>query len=268
MGFFGLILVLVPTQMIFRVLHPHKPFKISQLFYRSLSKILGFRFRVHGVMATSDPVLFVVNHTSYLDIPVLGSLIPASFVAKSDVARWPLIGPLAKMQNTVFIERRSTQISGQKTFLQNHLADRRSLILFPEGTSSDGQRVLPFKSALFSIVEEAIKDIPITVQPISLICSELDGIPVTRNWRSFYSWYGDMTLLPHLWNMFSLGNFTIDIIFHQPVRPSDFPDRKALAKYCQQQVAEGVEWGLTGRIIPPPPAPQALLSTHHDQTSN
>lgn len=261
-----LTMALVPAQLLFQMTNPTHPFMVSQIFYGLVGKVLGFRLRTHGAMATDEPVLFVANHTSYLDIVVLGALIPASFVAKADVEKWPLIGILSKMQKTIFIERKSSKVSGQKTFLQSHLAEKRSLILFPEGTSSDGQRVLPFKSALFSIAEEAIQDIKVTVQPISLVCTSLDGMPLTRGLRSFYSWYGDMTLVPHLWKLFCLGDFTIDIIFHPPIRASDFPDRKTLAQYCQQQVAQGVEQGLTGRQFLPAPVSYALPSPSHDRT--
>ncbi len=138
------------------------------------------------------------------------------FVAKSDVAKWPIFGFLAKVQNTVFIERRSTQISTQRNHLRERLAAGQSLIVFPEGTSSDGLEVLPFKSALFSVVEEAGADIPVTVQPISVVCTELDGMPLTRSLRPLYSWYGDMELAGHLWNVFWRGHFTVDVTFQCP----------------------------------------------------
>lgn len=259
LGFFSLIIFLLPVQLLLRKIRPELPFYIAQIFYRQVCRLLGIQVNVHGTMATTPPVMFVVNHTSYLDIIILGSLIPAAFVAKSEVAGWPMIGGLAKLQNTIFIERRSTRIAGQKSHLQNHLADRKSLILFPEGTSSSGQTVLPFKTALFSIVEEPLGDIEIAVQPVSLTCTGLNNMPMTRSWRSFYAWYGDMTLVPHLWNVFGLGQFKIDVIFHRPVRPGDFPDRKTLAQYCQQQVAKGVEQSLTGR---------PLLSSHAGPSLN
>jgi len=262
LGFLSLIVLLVPVQFLCRWIKPEKPFYISQLFYRCVNRILGFKIRTHGTMSTTEPVLFVVNHTSYLDILILGSLIPAAFVAKADVARWPIIGALAKMQNTIFIERRSSKIVGQKSHLQQHLSQQRSLILFPEGTSSNGQSVLPFKSALFSIVEEPMDGFQIKVQPVSLTCVGLDNMPMTRSWRSFYAWYGDMTLVPHLWNMFGLGNFIMDIVFHPPVMPHDFSDRKALALYCQKQVAQGVESSVSGRPLSFASLQQSDLSPH------
>ena len=108
-------------------------------------------------------------------------------------------------------------------------------------------KVLPFKSSLFNVIEEGLSDIGLTVQPVSIICTGLDGVPITRGWRPFYAWYGDMTLVGHLWNVFKLGHFTVDVIFHPAVQPQSFTDRKALAQYCHQQVAHGIEQCLKGR---------------------
>jgi len=250
-GFFSLIALLLPMQLFYNARKLDEPFFVAQLFYRLLLKVLGFRVRVHGVMTASvkrgAPVLFVSNHTSYLDIPVLGALIPAAFVAKAEVRDWPMIGFLSAVQNTVFIERRSSRVSTQRNYLRERLAAGQSLILFPEGTSTDGLTVLPFKSSLFSIVEDEKDDLAISVQPVSIACTELDGLPITRSWRPFYAWYGDMTLISHLWNVFKFGHFTIDVTFHPPITAQDFPDRKVMALYCQQQVAKGVEQSLAGR---------------------
>ena len=88
---------------------------------------------------------------------------------------------------------------------------------------------------------------PVTIQPISIACTEIDGLPITRAWRPYYAWFGDMTLIGHLWNVFKLGRFTVDVVFHPPTSPQPFADRKVLARYCQQQVAHGIEQCLTGR---------------------
>ncbi len=260
-GLVGVIAALVPVQLIYRLVRPGDPFRITQICHRGIMRVLGFRVRVHGAMASRAPVLFVANHASYLDIPVLSALIPASFAAKAEVAGWPVIGFLAKLQNTIFIERRATQIEVQRDFLRAQLAKKRNLIIFPEGTSTDGLKVLPFKSSLFSITEEGLADIGLAVQPVSIVCTGLDGMPMTRGWRSFYAWYGDMTLVGHLWNVLKLGHFTVDVIFHPAVRPQDFSDRKALAQYCHQQVACGIEQCLKGRDV----VPTALTKAHNLQ---
>ena len=247
MGFLGLSLAVIPVHIFYNTFRSDNANKITPLFYSLLLRIIGFRLRVHGTLAGTKPTLFIANHTSYLDIPVLGALLPASFVAKSDVAAWPFFGFMAKLQRTIFIERQAGRASDQSNQLRDLLAKGRSLILFPEGTSSDGQSVLPFKSSLFSVAEEAGRDIALAIQPISVACTEMNGLPMTRTFRSFYTWYGDMTLVGHLWAAFRFGHFTIDVIFHPPVSPTEFPNRKALAAYCQQQVARGIEQCVTGR---------------------
>ncbi len=239
-AFFGLIILLMPANIVARIIRANNPFWVSMIFYRTLMRCMGFALRIHGTPSTHRPTLFVANHTSYLDIPVLGALIPASFVAKAEVASWPMIGALAKLQGTIFIERRSSRVSGQRDYLREHLLSRRSMILFPEGTSTDGQTVLPFKSALFSIVEEAPVGLDIMIQPVSVTCTGLSGLPMTREWRNFYSWYGDMTLVGHLWNAFGLDRVQMDVVFHPPLNPREHQNRKALAQLCRDKVATGV----------------------------
>jgi 1-acyl-sn-glycerol-3-phosphate acyltransferase len=246
-AFLALVILLIPSALTIKRLDPKNSFEIPRLFHRCLLKILGIRIRTFGTPYSSAPTLFVANHVSYLDIPVLGAILPAVFVAKSEVAKWPLFGFLAKVQNTIFIERRSTRAVDQRAELQVHLAKRQGLIFFPEGTSSDGLQVLPFKSSLFGMVEEFSHDIPITIQPISLTCTELDGFPLLREERPLYGWYGDMTLPQHLWNVFKHGHFTVEVIFHPTVLISDYPNRKALAVACQSSVARGIEQSLKGR---------------------
>ncbi len=261
LGFFGLLAVLTPLQIAFRATKPRDPFRISLLFYRTLLKVLGFRLRVHGSPSLASPTLYVSNHTSYLDVPVLGALLPAAFVAKAEVREWPMIGFLAAQQQTVFIERRAGRVGTQRNFLRERLEAGQSLVLFPEGTSSDGLTVLPFKSSLFSVVEEDTESgAPVTVQPVSVACTQLDGLPITRALRPFYAWYGDMTLVGHLWNVFKFGHFTIDVTFHAPVTMKDFADRKTMAQYCRQQVAQGVEQSLTGRRLAAGTAPAQLAA--------
>src|ERR1044071_8436357 len=145
--------------------------------------MLGLRVRAIGRPTATRPVLFAANHVSYLDITIFGSLIAGSFIAKHEVAKWPLFGWLAKLQRSVFIDRRVRSTADQRDSIAARLAANEALILFPEGTSGDGNRVLPFKSALFSVAD----DIPgraaagaVTVQPVSIAYTRLDGIPLGR----------------------------------------------------------------------------------------
>jgi 1-acyl-sn-glycerol-3-phosphate acyltransferase len=216
-------------------------------YHRLVCRILGIRVAAQGELAKNRPLLIVGNHTSYLDIEVLGSLIPGSFVAKAEIARWPFFGWLAKLQRSVFIERRSSKAREHKDEIEKRLLEGDVLILFPEGTSNDGNRILPFRSALFSVAERRVEGEALVVQPVSLAYTRLDGMPMGRSFRPFFAWYGDMELPPHLWQMLGLGIVTAEVIFHEPVTIDRFGSRKALAEHCWRMVSEGLASLLTGR---------------------
>ncbi|AIB13149.1 acyl-phosphate glycerol 3-phosphate acyltransferase [Azospirillum argentinense] len=246
-------LLLVPVQALAVAVRSPLRFRIPRFYHRVCAAILGIGVVVRGERAMDGPVLFVSNHSSYLDITVLGSVIPGSFVAKSEVAGWPFFGALAKLQQTVFVERKARSgVEKQRDELGARLDAGDSLILFPEGTSSDGNRTLPFKTALFAVAARRIGDRPLTVQPVSIAPTRLDGIPMGIAFRPCYAWYGDMDLAPHLWTVFTLGRMTVEVEFHPPVTIDGFSSRKALADHCQRAVARGVERAVSGK--PPPPA--------------
>ena len=246
-AFILLIVLLFPVHVACRVAWPSNPYRMPQQFHKILLKLMGFQVRTHGAISTRRPTFFVCNHVSYLDIPVLGSLIQGSFVAKAEVATWPLFGFMAKMQNTVFIERRQGRAAEQRNELTRHLAAGHNLIVFPEGTSSLGRHVMPFKSSLFGSIVEAADKIEIAVQPVSIGCTSIDGLPLTQNLRSFYAWYGDMTMLPHLWQIFKCSRVTVDVMFHPPLNPREVTSRKVMALQCQAAVAEGISQCVSGR---------------------
>jgi 1-acyl-sn-glycerol-3-phosphate acyltransferase len=224
--------------------------RAARWYWRGTAILLGFNVVVHGQPSAIRPSLFVANHVSYFDIVVLGSLLRAAFVAKREVAGWPGFGLIAKLGRTVFVDRRPRKSREQRDAMRARLGgERESLILFPEGTSSNGNRVLPFKSALFSVAEQVLHDgRSLTVQPISLAYTRLDGLPLGRNWRPLFAWYGDMALAPHVWTAVGLGRLTVEVVFHPPVRLDQFPSRKALADYCQDVVRRGVETANAGRV--------------------
>ena len=221
--------------------------RFARLYWRGAARILGMRVIVRGEPSPTHPTLFVANHASYLDIVVLGSLIEAAFVAKKEVGGWPGIGVIAKLGRTIFVDRRPARAGEQRDEITKRLDKRESLILFAEGTSNDGNRVLPFKSALFSAAEGQVDGRPVTVQPISLAYTRLDGLPIGHGWRPFFAWYGDMTLAPHLWTVLGLGRVTAEVTYHAPTTIEAFRSRKALADHCHALVARGVAEALSGR---------------------
>jgi lyso-ornithine lipid O-acyltransferase len=240
---------LMPVQAIGLLLRRSWVAQFPRFYHRWCCRILGLRIRQIGEPVAAGPVLFASNHVSYADITVLGSLIAGSFVAKSEMASWPLYGWLAKLQRSVFVDRQVRSTAQQRDAIAERLAAGDALILFPEGTSGDGNFILPFKSALFSVVFN--REQPVTVQPVSVAYTRLDGLPIGRTMRPFFAWYGDMDLAPHLWRLLGLGTIEATVEFHPAVAVADFPSRKALAEYCERQVAGGFSRLLAGREAAP-----------------
>ncbi|MGE0722987.1 MAG: lysophospholipid acyltransferase family protein [Alphaproteobacteria bacterium] len=235
---------------------------LPRFYHRCCAWMLGFIVEQRGMRATGPATLFVVNHCSYLDITLLGAAVPGSFIAKAEVARWPLFGWLAKLQRTVFVEReRRTRAAAQRDEVTRRLEAGDSLILFPEGTSSDGNRILPFKTALFSVAERRIDGHAIVVQPVTIAYVRLDGMPIGHALRPLFAWYGDMDMAGHIWRAAGLGDCTVSIEFHPPVTIEAFGSRKALAEHCRAVISEGMTRAITGRwpdAAPPRPAPPEL----------
>ncbi|MBZ0325520.1 MAG: 1-acyl-sn-glycerol-3-phosphate acyltransferase [Alphaproteobacteria bacterium] len=239
-------LVLIPFQALALVFSRRLARRIPVVYHRACRRILGVRVRVRGTRARKPPVLFASNHASYLDIMILASLIPGSFVSKAEVGDWPFFGLLAKLQRTVFISRRREDAQSDRDNIRGRLAAGDNLILFPEGTSSDGNRVLPFKSALFAVADAGGADL--RIQPVSITYVHLRGMPMGRHWRPFFAWYGDMEMAPHIWTLAGLGPMTVVVDFHPELRAGDFPNRKALAAHCENVVRAGLQKALAGGI--------------------
>jgi len=260
--YFAWTAALMPVQLVSLALRRRWTSTLPVFYHRWCCRILGFRIRVIGTPTSERPVLYAANHISYTDITILGSVIPGSFIAKSEVAQWPFFGWLAKLQRSVFVDRQLRSTVAQRDAIGRRLADGAALILFPEGTSGDGNRVRPFKSALFGAAQQG-EGVPLViVQPVSLAYTRLDGIPIGRFYRPFFAWYGAVHLAPHLWSMVGLGTVEAVVEFHPPTFLSDCGSRKALAEYCHARIAGGVAGALYGRPqpMPEPPDPTAHSS--------
>jgi lyso-ornithine lipid O-acyltransferase len=229
--------------------------KLPIFYHRLCARILGFDVRVRGTPVEGGPVLFVSNHISYLDITVLGGIAELSFVAKSDVARWPLFGWLAKLQRTVFVDRRAASVGRERDAIARRLDEGGRLVLFPEGTTSDGNRIRRFKSALFSVAERPAGARPVTVQPVTIAWTRLDGMPMGRVLRPAVAWYGDMDLAPHLWEVAGLGQIEVEVIFHEALTLAQVGSRKALSQHCEFVISRGLTEALAGRDPTPLPGP-------------
>ena len=221
-------------------------------YHRFMARLFGVRIKTIGKLLTGEGVLIVANHTSWLDIIVFSAVGHLSFVAKAEVATWPLFSTLAKLQQTVFVERTRRHATGQaRDLIRDRLLAGDTLVLFPEGTSNDGNQVLPFKSALMGAVEARVADgkggeRAVRVQPVSTAYVRLHGIPMGRENRPLFAWYGDMELVPHLWEAVKTGPIDVIVEFHPPMDVDQLGGRKALAARAEQVVRRGQARALAG----------------------
>ncbi|MBT5434704.1 MAG: lysophospholipid acyltransferase family protein [Alphaproteobacteria bacterium] len=247
----GFTLVCLPIQVVLVVFGAKASHAFPQFYHRIVLRVMGIKLDIRGRPSRKRPCIYVSNHSSYLDIEILGALIRGSFVAKSEIGDWPFFGTLAKLQRTVFVDRRRSQAGKHKTAIEERLEAGERLILFPEGTTSDGNRVLPFKRALFATAQQKVGGNPVMVQPISIAYSGFSNLPMDRDMRPVYAWYGDMDLLPHVWDMLKAGTATVVVQFHPTLTIEEVgDDRRALAEYCHTVVNDGVMAALTGRLPP------------------
>ncbi|WP_240492856.1 lysophospholipid acyltransferase family protein [Candidatus Terasakiella magnetica] len=212
------------------------------LWHKGVCALLFIKIHQQGLPVKDQRVLLAGNHLSYLDIPIIASCLDVTFVAKSDVASWPLFGFLARISQTAFIDRKPSMARLQKNELKERLIKGERILIFPEGTSTNGKNVKPFKTSLFEIaMDEEIRE-HCMVQPITISPSaNKDGSALSSEQRDQYAWYGDMTLLPHLWKVFCQKAMNVDVIFHAPLLASEFPDRKLLANWAECRSRAGLE---------------------------
>lgn len=227
-------------------------------FHRLALRVLGVRVSVAGAPDATRPLLITANHASWLDILVLGSLMPLSFVAKSEVAAWPVFGTLAKLQRSVFIEReRRSKTADQAAELGRRLADGDAMVLFAEGTTSDGLVVLPFRSALLGAARTALDaggHAHVVVQPVAIAYTRLHGLPLGRQWRPLVAWLGDAELVPHLLGIAREGAVDVTVRFAEPIAFDREGDRKAVTARAERAVRRMLSDTVAGR--PDRPAPE------------
>ncbi len=236
-------LLAMPLQALLLLLPGQAKVVFARFYWAAMCRLLGLRVRVIGVQATAPdrPVVFVSNHSSWVDVPVLGGRLNACFIAKEEVARWPLIAWVARLGRTVFVRRQRASTGRERDEMRARLGAGDSLFLFPEGTTSDGSRVLPFRSAFFSIAElPATSDgRPPLVQPVSVVYDRLGYLPAGRATRPLFAWYGDMDIGSHFWRLAQHRGLRATVLLHPPLDPVAFPNRKALAQAAWTAVAAG-----------------------------
>lgn len=243
-GFLGITVPLMPVQAILLRTSRRGARAFPHWYHKRVCRLLGIRVHVEGEIVRDRPVLVVANHTSWLDIPVLSAVAPVSFVAKKEVGTWPFVRTLARLQRTVFVDRtRRTSVGETADEMLARLTQGDALVLFAEGTSSDGNRLLPFKSSLFAAAKPSRtpavgeKSTPgAVVQTLAIAYTHVHGVPLSRTDRPLIGWYGDMEMAGHAWELLQAGPIDVRVHIGPPVPLDDFPDRKQLAAHTEREV--------------------------------
>lgn len=212
-------------------------FRFGRFYLSSWRRCIGHQLIIKGELSKAKPTLFIANHSTYVDILVLGTFIPARFVAKQEVAKWPVMGWLATNQGTIYIDRNRNAIAEGTEKLIEFLDKGESLILFPEGTTSDGCRILPFGSSFFDVAVKKNLDI----QPVTVTYAGWDRLPMPRYMRKLCGWFSpDVDLVSHLWSLAQWGTVQVVVDLHPPLKAQDFSSRKELAQASFQAVQSGL----------------------------
>ena len=240
--FFVFTLPLMPLQLLFLRTGSRYARTFPNWYHRQVCRLVGVRLHIDGGVAREQGVLLISNHVSWLDITVLSAVAPVSFVAKQEVASWPFVSWLAKLQRSVFVDRtRRSEVTDKANEILRRLEAGDHVVLFAEGTSSDGNGVVPFKTPLFAAVKPTRRSRRRPLRPdLGADLHQAHGLPLCRRGRPMVAWYGDMDLASHAWRLLGLGPLDAHIRIGPPVPLDDFADRKALARYAEEKVRNDV----------------------------
>jgi lyso-ornithine lipid O-acyltransferase len=248
-----LTLSLIPVQWLALRLNLPLQRSLPVFYHRAVCRIVGINVRVVGERIAEQPLMIVCNHVSWLDITVITAVAPVVFVAKAEVANWPVFGLLAKLQRSIFVDRGKRHKTADVTAeIGQRLAAGDPVVLFGEGTSNDGNRVLPFRSALIGAARDVLAEAEhvkrIWLQPMSLAYNGLLGLPLGRQHRPLIAWYGDFKMLPHLTGVLRRGGVDVTVTWGEPVPYDEASDRKAVAHELEQRVRRLTTEALRGRV--------------------
>lgn len=222
------LLFLLPLHLVWHLLKLPSPW--AMLFLRIAARALGARVKVDGTPLRRD-VFFVANHLSWHDIPILAGITGTAFVAQDGVRDWPVIGWLATLNRTIFVSRTEKQnVAGQVAELREAIAENWSVTLFPEGTTSDGRQLLPFKQSLFATLAPPPK--PMLIQPVLLDFGDV-GPDI--------AWLGEETGWESAWRAFTRpGTYDVGVHFLEPFNPAEMADRKVVCALSRARLASAL----------------------------
>lgn len=226
----------------------HGAERFARLYWCGVRRIVGMRITLIGTVSRERPVLFVVNHSSWLDIIALGSVLPGCFVAKGEIAAWPLFSLIARLGRTIYVSRDKSSVQRERADMLQRLAAGDNLILFPEGTTSDGCRVLKFQSAFLAVAEGVSAP---HVQPVTLVYDRISGLPIHRQDRPVLSWYGAMDMVSHVPGVFRLRSFHATMVLDAAIAPATYPNRKILSVVLEDRLAANSAALRQGRFVTP-----------------
>ena len=223
------------------------------LFSSCLCGILRINIRSHGAPVARAPQLIVANHVSWTDILVLGTSKPLCFLAKHEVASWPVLGRLARLQGTVFVDRqRPGGVRAVNAQMARRMGSGESVVLFAEATTSDGTRVHRFRSSHFAAASDLMHQDPqvshVVVQPVAIVYARRNGLLLGRMGRADLAWYGEMTMLPHLWSLLCGGPVDCEVVFVQPIAYQRGENRKVITRRAEQSVRQASTAAIGGRL--------------------
>ncbi len=242
---------------------------LPMIFHRVVCRILRLRVHYYGVPSRARPQLIVPNHVSWLDILVIGAHQPVCFLAKREVAAWPIFGTLARLQGAVFVDRsRRMAIPAVNQEIARRLAGGDGVVLFPEATTGDGNRLLKFHSSHFEAARLAFPHRDhagqTILQPVSISYVRRDGLPLGRAERAAIAWYGDTAFAPHLWAILQFGSVECEVLYGTAIPFLPGTDRKLAARTVREAVHRLAQRARTGKHVAqgwdPDPATAVLLS--------
>ncbi len=243
-------LTLAPVQTLLINLSRRTASRLAVIWHRLVLWMFGIKVTIFGTPSRDHPLLLVSNHISWKDILVLGSIKPLSFIAKADMKSWPVFGQLARLQRTIFVEREMRRKTGvQASEIAERMNDGDVIVLFAEGTTSDGNQLLPFNSSLIGAAQRALENSDkssVAIQPIAIAYTKMHGVALGRYHRPDAAWPGNVALGSHIFNIIKQGALDVEVHFGEPIPFDASSNRKIITQQVETQVRDMLNSSLRG----------------------